>query len=179
MSKRVLWGTTTQMESVGIALHLGEGRSFRMWIQEELLAPTCNAGILIHLPSVLEHEKILCQAAVPVAASQVQLTLKDPLQAYACNAEIIIIFGSVVFHGFFSLENLSLFRQCKIHWENEREQHLCVLCSLSTCCLNLTTSRPKNCKGRSMAMGEKKEKKTHKNKQHLKFFPKFQIWVCK
>jgi hypothetical protein len=80
------------------------------------LAPTCNAGILTHLPSVLEHEKILCQAAVPVAASQVQLTLKDPLQAYACNAEIImIIFGSVVFHGFSSLENLSLFRQCKIH----------------------------------------------------------------
>jgi hypothetical protein len=118
MSKRVLWGTTTQMESLGIALHLGEGRSFRMWIQEELLAPTCNAGILIHLPSVLEHEKILSQAAVPVAASQVQLMLKDPLQAYACNAEIIIIiiiFGSVVFHGFFSLENLSLFRQCKIH----------------------------------------------------------------
>jgi hypothetical protein len=115
MSKRVLWGTTTQMKSLGIALHLGEGRSFRMWIQVELLAPTCNAGILIHLPSVLEHEKILCQAAVPVAASQVQLTLKDPLQAYACNAEITIIFGSVVFHGFFSLENLSLFRQCKIH----------------------------------------------------------------
>ncbi len=43
MSKRVSWGTTTQMESLGIALHLGEGRSFRMWIQEELLAPTCNA----------------------------------------------------------------------------------------------------------------------------------------
>jgi hypothetical protein len=80
------------------------------------LPPLVMPSIPIHLPYVLEHEKILCQAAVPVAASHVQLTLKDPLQAYACNAEIIIIiFGSVVFHGFFPLENLSLFRQCKIH----------------------------------------------------------------
>jgi hypothetical protein len=36
------------------------------------------------LPSFLEPEKIPCQAVVPAAAGRAQLTVKDPLQAYAC-----------------------------------------------------------------------------------------------
>jgi hypothetical protein len=36
------------------------------------------------LPSLLEPEKTPSQAVVPAAAGRAQLTVKDPLQAYAC-----------------------------------------------------------------------------------------------